>query len=62
MVNLILKKDLGRPQDEAILQPFENLGHWLEVEGGTELFTLSELHEKMKELASGSEAYTQLRD
>ena len=41
-----------------MLQPFENLCHWLEVEGGTELFTLSELHEKMKELASGSEVYT----
>ena len=41
-----------------MLQPYENLCRWLEVEGGTELFTLSELHEKMKELASGSEVYT----
>ena len=30
----------------------------MEVEGGTELFTLSELHEKMKQIASGSEVYT----
>ena len=41
-----------------MLQPFKNLCHWLEVEGSTELFTLSELHKKMKELPSGSEVYT----
>ena len=52
------KKDLGRPQDEAMLQPFENLCHWLEVEGGIELFSLSESYEKTKELASGYEVYT----
>ena len=41
-----------------MLQSFENLCYWLELQGGTDLYTLSELHEKMKELASGSEVYT----
>ena len=43
-----------------MLQLFENLCYWLELQGGTDLqlYTPSELHEKMKELASGSEVYT----
>ena len=52
------KKDVGRPQDQEMLQSFEDLCHWLELQGGTDLYTLSELHEKMEELASGSEVYT----
>ena len=39
-------------------QSFDELCHWLELEGGTELYTLSELHDQLKELASGSEVYT----
>ena len=41
-----------------MLQSFEQLCRWLEQDGGTELYTLSELHEKMEELALGSEIYT----
>ena len=52
------KKDVGRPQDQEMLQSFEDLCHWLELQGGTDLYTLSELHEKMEELASGCEVYT----
>ena len=39
-------------------QSFDELCHWLELEGGTELYTLSELHDQLKELASGSKVYT----
>ena len=52
------KKDVGRPQDQEMLQSFEDLWHWLELQGGTDLYALSELHEKMEELASGSEVCT----
>ena len=52
------KRDQGRPQDQEMLQSFEQLCQWLQLEGGTELYTLSELHEKLEELASSSEVYT----
>jgi len=39
-------------------QSFEQLCQSLELEGGTELYTLSEMHDKMEELALGSEVYT----
>ena len=52
------KRDQGRPQDQEMLQSFEKLCQWLQLEGGTELYALSELHEKLEELASGSEIYT----
>jgi len=54
----IIKGDQGRPLDQAMLQSFEQLCQWLEQDGGAELYTLSELHEKMEELALGSEIYS----
>jgi len=49
--------DKGRPVDENLLQWFNMLCLWLEVEYDAELYTLTELHEKMTELASGEDVY-----
>ena len=53
-----LKKPQGRPQDKGMLQWFDMLCQWLVTEGDVELYTLSELHEKMTELACDSEVYS----
>ena len=48
----------GRPSSVAMNKWFEMLCHWLEVEAGGELFTVSELHSKMMEFAGESEVYS----
>ena len=45
------------PVDESMLQSFEMLCIWLEVEADAELYTVTELHTKMTELANGEAIY-----
>ena len=49
-------KVAGRPENKDMLAIFTKLCEWLESEA--ELYTLSELHQKMKDLSSGKEVYT----
>ena len=48
----------GRPEDQMMLQWFKMLCQWLESEAGAESYTLTELHNKMKEISDNSEVYT----
>ena len=48
----------GRPEDQLMLQWFKMLCQWLESEAGAESYTLTELHDKMKEISDNSEVYT----
>ena len=48
-------KRSGRPTNERQAKNFERLYEWLDVEA--ELFTLSELHQKMVQLANGTDVY-----
>lgn len=54
----ITNKVVGRPVDQQMMKWFEMLCHWLESEGDAELYTLGEVHDKMKELSGESEVYT----
>ena len=45
-------------QDQGMLQWFEKLCQWLEIEAGADLYTLTELHDKMIEFSGGTEVYT----
>ena len=49
-------KVVGRPENKDMLAIFTKLCEWLESEA--ELYTLSELHQKMKDLSGGKEVYT----
>ena len=51
-------KSKGRPTNEKMLQWFNLLCIWLEVEADGELYTLRELREKMSELAEGDDVYS----
>ena len=51
-------KTQGRPQDQGMLQWFEKLCQWLEIEAGADLYTLTELHDKMIEFSGGTQVYT----
>ncbi len=46
---LNVRKATGRHQDQGMLQWFKMLIQWLESESGAELYTLTELHDKMVE-------------
>ena len=46
-----------RPVDESMLQSFEMLCIWLEVQADAELYTVTELHKKVTELANGEAVY-----
>ena len=48
----------GRPEDQMMLHWFKILCQWLESEAGAESYTLTELHDKMKEISDNSEVYT----
>ena len=48
-------KILGKPEDQMMLHWFKML---LELEAGGESFTLTKLHDKMKEISDNSEVYT----
>lgn len=48
----------GRPEDQMMLQWFKMLCQWLESEADAESYTLTELHNKMKEISDNSEVYT----
>ena len=48
----------GRPKDQMMLQWFKMLCQWLESEAGAESYTLTKLHDKMKEISDNSEVYT----
>ena len=52
------KKPMGHPVDENMLQSFEMLCIWLELEADAELYTATELHTKMTELANGEAVYS----
>ncbi len=56
--NPLEKKSQGRAPNIQMQRAFEALCVWLESGGGTELYTLSELHTKMDELSVGSELYS----
>ena len=49
---------LGRPQDKKMLHCFDLLCQWLKSNPDAELYTLTELHDKMIELSDGSEVYS----
>ena len=49
-------KVVGRPENKDMLAISTKLCEWLESEA--ELYTLSELHQKMKDLSGGKEVYT----
>lgn len=51
-------KIMGRPEDQMMLQWFKMLCHWLESEAGVESYTLTELHDKMKEISDNPDIYT----
>ena len=44
--------------DSTMMENFQRLCRWLEEEGDSELYTLSEVHSKMEELSKGSECYS----
>ena len=48
----------GRPKDQLISQCFKILCQWLESEAGAESCTLTQLHDKMKEISDNSKVYT----
>jgi hypothetical protein len=48
---------VGRPADSEKNTCFEALCHWLDEEGDTDKMTLSELHEKMRDLTDGQDVY-----
>ena len=48
----------GKHCDEEKMEWFQRLYHWLELEAGAEMYTLSELHAKMAEFSDGSEIYS----
>ena len=47
----------GRPIDEDMHEGFEKVCEWLENEGESGLYTITELHEKMNELNGSKEIY-----
>ena len=47
---------MGRPENKDMLAIFTKLCEWLESEA--ELYTFSELHQKVKDLSGGKEVYT----
>ena len=47
----------GRPVDKNMLQSFEMLYIWLEVEADAESYTVTELQKKMTELANSEAVY-----
>ena len=48
----------GRPTDIAMMNNFEKICHWLEEDSGCELYTLTELHDKMINVSEGSPCYS----
>ena len=48
----------GRPLDSTMMENFQKICQWLEEEGDSELYTLSEVHSKMEELSKGGECYS----
>ena len=55
------KKTQGRPEDEEMGHCCKQLCQWLDLEAGSELYTVAELHAKMVELSAGAEVYTTKR-
>ena len=51
----------GRPKVENMQKWFEVLCIWLEGESDGELYSLQEIHDKMRELADGEEVYGEKR-
>lgn len=51
----------GRPKDESMQKWFQVLCVWLEGKSDGELYTLKELHDKMRELANGDKVYGEKR-
>ena len=51
-------KPKGRSVDENMLQSSEMLWIWLDVEADTKLYTVTELHIKMTEVANGEAVYS----
>ena len=51
-------KPTGCPVDENMLQSFEMLCIWLEVEADAELYTVTKLHKKMTDLANVETVYS----
>ena len=49
-------KSKGRPNNSAQQQHFQRLCSWLETEG--EVYSVAELHEKMKEISQSDDVYT----
>ena len=49
-------KPKGRPQDPVLVKSFGQICAWLE--GSTELYTLKEVHKKMKEFAGDNDTYS----
>ena len=52
-------QSVGRPINNDMDESFNSLCNWLENDGEAELYTLSELHDKMSELAGDSGVYTE---
>ena len=48
----------GRPLDSTRMENFQRVCQWLEEEGDSELYTLSEVHSKMEELSEDTECYS----
>ena len=45
------KRSRGRPEDQQMGQYFKELCQWLDLEAGSELYTIAELHAKMVEFS-----------
>ena len=48
----------GRPVDQSMMENFKRICIWLEEEGDSELYTIQEILEKMKELAGDTPCYS----
>ena len=55
--NIQTGNKVGRSADLYMLQNFQRVCNWLEEESDSELYTLTELHEKMMELSKESPCY-----
>ena len=44
---------VGRPEDSGMMEAFENICEWLENSADCELYTVSDLHEKMTQANDG---------
>ena len=51
-------KPKGRSVNENMLQSSEMLQIWLDVEADAKLYTVTELHNKMREVANGEAVYS----